>query len=415
MIDFLITSSVCLSTFLAVYYLLLQREKMYRFNRFYLLGSIVASFAIPVMSIPVYVKSEAAALPPEIFVQPATPLIRNQPETDYLPYVVLAIYSLILLILVLRFIINVRKQLYKVGASKIISYKKAKLVLLEEQVLPHTFLSYIFLNKDDYNNGRIEKELLTHELAHVTQKHTLDVLFIELLKTLFWFNPLFYFYKYAIQLNHEFLADESALNLSIDAVSYQELLLQKVSSGPQLSLASYLNFSLTKKRFIMMTKTTTKSKAFVLKLATLPLLTGLMLFFCIETVAQERPQKKQAGKTEKTSTQTLQDDKIYKTSELTQNPEFPGGLGAFYKEVVKEYKIPKVDKDMTARIYVSFIVEKDGSTSSLKVMRAPEGDWGNEALRVLGEIKIKWSPGNINGKPVRTMYHLPITVNVKSQ
>lgn len=414
MMDFLITSTVCLSTFLAVYYLLLQREKIYRFNRFYLLGSIVASFAIPFMSIPVYVKSEAATLPPEIFEQPATPQIQNQPETNYLYYVLLAIYSLVLLILVLRFIINVRKQLYNVAASKSINYKKAKLVLLEEQVLPHTFLNYIFLNKDDYNNGRIEKELLAHELAHVTQKHTLDVLVIELLKTLFWFNPLFYFYKHAIQLNHEFLADESALNLSIDAVSYQELLLQKVSLGPQLSLASHLNFSLTKKRFIMMTKTTTKSKALVLKLATLPLLTGLMLFFCVETVAQEKSQKKQSGKTEKTSTQTVQDDKIYKTSDLTQNPEFPGGLGAFYKEVVKEYKIPKVDKDMTARIYVSFIVEKDGSMSNMKVDRAPEGVWGDEAIRTLSEIKTKWIPGNVKGKPVRTAYHLPITVNVKS-
>jgi beta-lactamase regulating signal transducer with metallopeptidase domain len=71
-------------------------------------------------------------------------------------------------------------------------------------------LNTIFINQDDYHNRKIE-ELYTHELIHVTKKHSIDILIIETLKVLFWFNPIFIFYKRAIQLNHEFLADEKVV------------------------------------------------------------------------------------------------------------------------------------------------------------------------------------------------------------
>jgi len=128
------------------------------------------------------------------------------------------------------------------------------LILVEEKILPHTFLNYIFINKNDYENRKIEGELFTHELTHVRQKHTLDVLFIEILKTIFWFNPLLIFYKKAIQLNHEFLADEKVVTSYKNVPFYQSLLLEKASWNSNFYLASNLNFLVTKKRLIMMTK-----------------------------------------------------------------------------------------------------------------------------------------------------------------
>jgi hypothetical protein len=124
-------------------------------------------------------------------------------------------------------------------------------------------------------------------LTHVAQKHTFDVLFIELLKTIFWFNPIFIFYKRAIQLNHEFLADEKVIATYNNVSFYQNLLLSKANSYPIYHLTSNLNYSLTKKRLIMMTKTTSQTKAILKKIAIIPFIFGLVYFLCFKTVAQE--------------------------------------------------------------------------------------------------------------------------------
>ncbi|HOD11296.1 MAG TPA: M56 family metallopeptidase, partial [Flavobacterium sp.] len=148
--------------------------------------------------------------------------------------------------------------------------------------------------------------MYTHELVHVTQKHTFDILFIETLKAIFWFNPLFYFYKKAIQLNHEFLADEEVVKSCDDVPFYQTLLLQKNSIN-HVFLTSNLNYLVTKKRLIMMTKNTSKSLVLLKKIAVLPILVGMIYFFCIEIVAQEKTINQIDNKSKKTQTE---EDKI---------------------------------------------------------------------------------------------------------
>ncbi len=169
-----------------------------------------------------------------------------------------------------------------------IDYKNAKLILLTEKTLPHTFLNTIFINETEYNNRKIEAELYTHELTHVTQKHTLDILFIEILKTIFWFNPIFIFYKKAIQLNHEFLADEKVVTSYNNVPFYQSLLLSKANENQTFYLASNLNYLITKKRLIMMTKTTSKTKSLLKKAMLIPIVTAL-LFLCVRKSLHKKP------------------------------------------------------------------------------------------------------------------------------
>jgi hypothetical protein len=162
------------------------------------------------------------------------------------------------------------------------------LVLVDEKILPHTFLNTIFINKSDYENRNIEDELYTHELTHVAQKHTLDILFIEIIKCVFWFNPILIFYKKAIQLNHEFLADEKVVNSYNNIPVYQSLLLSKANEKQQYYLASNLNYLVTKKRLIMMSKKTPISIAILKKVALTPIFAGLIFFMCVKSVAQEK-------------------------------------------------------------------------------------------------------------------------------
>jgi len=108
------------------------------------------------------------------------------------------------------------------------------------------------------------------------------------------------------------------------------------------------------------------------------------------------------------------DNAVYSSAGLQVQPEFPGGIAAFYSYVTKNFRTPELDNDMNAKIYVSFVVEKDGTLTAIKILRDPGYGLGKEAERVLKSLKVKWSPGIQNGKPVRASYNLPITINIKS-
>lgn len=302
MIDFLIKSSICLAVFLGFYHLILEREKIHKFNRFYLLISILISLIIPfvtfefiefVETAPVIQYNEPINIDKTIVVLNQNPtidkVITTQESIDYLPYVLWSTYVLISLIFLFRFSKNYFKLIVKSKINPSVKYKNANLIMLDEKILPHTFLNFIFVNSEDFKNKNIEDELFAHEMVHVNQKHTLDILFIEFLKALFWFHPLFYLYKKAIQLNHEFLADEEIVTTYNNVPYYQNLLLHKSNGNTTIYLASNLNYLITKKRLLMMTKNTSKKIALLKKVAAIPILAGLIYFFCIEIIAQEKP------------------------------------------------------------------------------------------------------------------------------
>ena len=103
---------------------------------------------------------------------------------------------------------------------------------------------------------------------------------------------------------------------------------------------------------------------------------------------------------------------IVTASALDKLPEFPGGMQKFYNYVGNNYEKPDIDGMTTMKLYVSFVIEKDGSMTSIHVKRDPGYGLGKEAIRVLKSLRTKWSPGMINSKPVRTAYDLPITVEM---
>ncbi|MGV3458852.1 MAG: energy transducer TonB [Flavobacterium sp.] len=108
------------------------------------------------------------------------------------------------------------------------------------------------------------------------------------------------------------------------------------------------------------------------------------------------------------------DDKVYSTAGLDVLPEYPGGLGEFYKYIQKNMRIPKMEHDVNVNVYVSFIINKDGTMSDIEVARDPGYGLAEEAKRLMASLKEVWAPGILNGKVVRVRYMLPIKVNVKT-
>lgn len=308
MTNFLFESTISLIGFLAFYHLFLEGEKMHRFNRFYLLISLVVSFITPFISIELIQEVKNFSL-----IENNLLILANEnpvpaiASTNYISVVLFSLYALIALILSVRFFKNIYYFKQTIKANQKVKFKNATLVLLEQKTIPHTFLNYIFLNKAAYDNSHIEEELYAHELTHVNQKHSYDILCIEVLKIIFWFNPLFYFYKKAIQLNHEFLADESVVKTYTNVSFYQSLLLN-TNENTTYYLASNLNYLITKKRLIMMTKTTSTFSVFIKKAGIIPLMTLMIYFLCTDLVAQE----KKKSNTEKPTLEQTTDDFPYK-------------------------------------------------------------------------------------------------------
>jgi len=118
-----------------------------------------------------------------------------------------------------------------------------------------------------------------------------------------------------------------------------------------------------------------------------------------------------------TGTQTKADigNSIVSAAILDKMPEFPGGMGKFYTYVGNNFNKPELDADRTMRVYVSFVIEKDGSMTDIIVKNDPGYGLGKEAVRVLKSLRTKWTPGILDGKPVRTAYNLPITIKTEAE
>ncbi len=401
MITYLLKSGLLLFIFFAVYKLWLENEKMFRFNRAYLLLSILFSLIIPLQlfSIQTFFSTTIHTVQLDEIAIRTSKVLNTNKENYILPWVLAGLYFIVVLILSIRFGLNVFSFYKKIKHnSQLINNEKV--VLIQKPILPHSFWNTIFINKEEFENGKIPSEVFVHEKAHLQQKHTLDILFIEVLQILLWFNPLIILYKKAIKLNHEFLADEAVNNQFKSVSEYQKLLLNFVSNNKNIALASTINYSVTKKRLLMMTKKESTIKI-ILKVFTVGVVYSLTLFvFSNKTNAQEI--NSNGPKINYSARQVNLEIK---------KPEFPGGMEEFYKFVGQRFKISEEasKNKVEAKIFTQFMIEKDGSLSEFKIVKDAGYGLGDEAIRVL-KLSPKWIPGSENGKPVRILYSLPITI-----
>ncbi|WP_051664138.1 M56 family metallopeptidase [Dyadobacter crusticola] len=296
MTSYIIKSVLCSGILIAVYHLFLEREKMLRFNRGYLLLALLFSLGIPLVSFEIKPETPlepVAAAFPVILKQmqdtaalsPVISATENNAAPDFMQYVLFAFEGIGLLLLV-RFLINVIAILKLKSHCRRIPFSGAKLVLVPQDIVTYTFLDNIFIPKKSFENKQIRSEILTHELAHARQMHSVDILFIELVHALMWFNPFLLFYKKAIRLNHEFLADEAVLKEFSDVKSYQLLLLDSVLQKQFPGLISSFNYSITKKRLAMMTKLRNLNRQYLKQAVAVLLSMVLTIVFSEKVYAQ---------------------------------------------------------------------------------------------------------------------------------
>jgi len=402
MITYLLKSGLLLAVFYAVYKLLLENERMFRFNRAYLLGSLVFSFIIPLQLFtfkPLFESGLNAIQLEGIEIRTSRAPINENYLLEYVFAILKRVYVIVAIVMGFRLILNVLSFFKKINRKETRSVDGVKVILTDEAVLPHSFWNAIFVNKTEFEMGKIPSELLIHEKAHLEQRHTLDILFVAVLQTVFWFNPFLSLFRKAIKLNHEFLADEAVNKQFGEVRSYQNLLLEFASNQQTVALASTINYLITKKRLLMMTKEKSPL-AMILKVSSVAAVSVVLLIaFNSQAVAQTSFSGKNAN-----------DNRISEKTNVKQ-PQFPGGIEKFYMFVGQNFRMPEEfsKHKMEGKLFVEFMVEKDGSLSEFKIVKDLGYGVSDEVIRVL-KLSPKWIPGTENDQAVRVMYSLPITI-----
>lgn len=289
---YLLKSALCLGILFGFYKLALEGKAMHHFKRFYLLASLVFSFTIPLITF-TYQAAEAPQITPIFQEYVETVSTPNQvpqvAEIDYTNTVIWGIYLLGIFIFGTRFIINLVRLKRKIHQAELLPSSHFTLALLEQVMVPHSFLKWIFVNRQSYTQKEIAPEVLAHEATHVRQKHSLDIIAIEFIQVIFWFNPLVWLYKSSIKLNHEFLADQGAIADKSNIAIYQNILLSYASSTHHTALESPFNYSLTKKRIVMLSQSFSRKKVVLRALLLIPVVALCLLFFNQGIIAQEAP------------------------------------------------------------------------------------------------------------------------------
>ena len=404
MITNLILTFLATMVLFFAYKLLFRNSNRFQLNRIVLLTISIFAFTLPFIRISIEGQQfqEMTSFKQEmdvIFYSDAiieeTAVEANTLSiTDVISY----IYIIGVVFFLMKFVYNIVK-IYKIKAGKKIeTIDDVNFIYTNESHIPFSFLNNIYIPKDN-----LDEMIIKHEMSHVKNYHSVDVILMEIMIAFQWFNPFIRMIKNELKSNHEFIADSEAIKDEDEKSNYMMLLLQQCTADDFSTIANNFSFLLTKKRISMITKNQ-KVKGSVIKvLLTLPVFALLILLNTQCDNTKPNDEKPQPAVTE---TEAIQDS-IYRVSEVM--PQYPGGPNEMMRYIQENIKYPQSAKDnkIEGRVFVSFVVEKDGSITNAAVMRGIDKECDAEALRVVSSMP-KWTPGQHKGEVVRTEFTIPI-------
>lgn len=283
MINYIIEASVCLACFYSIYWLFLRREKLLSINRFYLLATALISLIIPLLSFEsgLNLFQQNQPVSQAGFIEG---LGAQRHLTTDTPFISIGlVYGIGLATAVLLLLIKVVYAKRRIG--KKLSLKTNMIEITETEGLgAYSFLNTIFIGKELSKNSELKEHIIAHESAHIEGMHSLDLFFFEVLKCVFWFNPFSYLYAKSIKLQHEYIADQHALEITTPA-SYQRSLLELTLSQVNSSLLSNFNEHPIETRLKMIQKLNSNVMNKLKTLFAVPVLALLFIAFaCTETI-----------------------------------------------------------------------------------------------------------------------------------
>ena len=458
--------------FLLVYDMFLKKETLFNCNRFYLLFSVVISLVLPFVKI----NRLKEVIPKEYIVNLPTIFIGKAEKS---PHLVEALDNVNIssgsvwsyeYFIYLGSFIALFVFLFKLKNILLLTYKKPNVKYLKASIFNHlegknafSFFNYIFLGKQ--LNTEEQQSIIAHEYVHVTQKHTLDLLFFEALRILFWFNPLIYMYQNRVANLHEFIADAKAIKNDNKKHYYESLLSQVFDTKKVSFINPFFKQSLIKKRIIMLSKSKSKQINVLKYTLIIPMVFGMLLYTSCsaqdntfeekemtimeqidalkasiknnELTKEERSEilkllyvadfKDAYENTKEYDIEVVNNSDEVSFASVDEAPTFPGCETLSTNEEKKKCFSQNVNKLVAQnfntklgeelnlkglqRISVFFKISETGSIEDIKT-RAKHPELENEARRVVNLLP-QFIPGKQDGKNVNVTFFLPIQFNIK--
>ncbi|MDT7830749.1 M56 family metallopeptidase [Flavobacteriaceae bacterium S356] len=454
MLTYIIQVILFQAIFLAVYDFFLSKETFFVKNRWYLITTAVASFIIPFIRIPTFQKvasEELSVYLPEIVLSPQSVIEQTtvyktvSESTNYLSLVFFIGIGLFMLLF-----------LMKLGRLILLIYKHKKerkynhtLIVLPNSKKAFSFFNYIFLGKD-ISKEKIDN-IISHELVHSRQKHTIDLMLFELLKIGMWFNPMLYVYQKRIAVIHEYISDASVVEETSKETYINKLINELFDVSNMSFVNQFYKHTHIKKRIKMIMKEQSAQMKQIKYLLLIPMLLGMLAYTsCLasndNTLAKENNSLKESvtklnrkdsiqvalinHMKEKIVSEAYNDSVIVgDTLEevpftiIETSPTFPGcedGDKKCFNKNLQRHVFKNFDSDLPnelqlpsgrKRIVMLFKIDKKGNVIDIKI-RAPHKELEKECTRVL-EMLPMMKPGKQRGKEVTVKYTLPMRIDVK--
>lgn len=446
--------AICLAAFYLFYKLLLSRDTFHAFNRATLLLLMLLSLVLPFVSLSI----DEPTVVNNGMVQVEQLLVAGvsgeeaQPASLTLVQVLFMVYMAGVVVSVGREIVSLA-GLYRLisDRGRMTTDDGIRIIVIDGDVAPFSWFNNIVISRSDYESGC--REILIHEMAHISRHHSLDILLCNVLLIFQWFNPAVWLLRRELRNIHEYEADEAVLASGANAAEYQLLLIRKAVGERLFSMANNLNHNSLKKRITMMLTKRSNPWNRVKVLLTVPVAAVAVVAFATpkaESLSREIEHESDAivssvvkstsdkaalvaqGKTSGEETVndmgraddtliandlqrvTSTDDDVYEVVE--KMPEFPGGGAELMKYLSSNIKYPvEAHKaGIQGRVVVSFVVNKDGTVKDAKIVRSVDKSIDAEALRVISAMP-KWQPGYQDGKAVSVRYTVPVTFRLTGE
>jgi TonB family protein len=412
--------------FLTAYRFFLSKETFFTINRLYLLGSLLLSLIIPLLTI------SSSEIQTTQWVQLNNISILNtsqesiqSTESHYSLTEILVIlkstYFLGVLFSLVLFIKKIRAIYRTISLAKTESHQGTTIYRLSDSNDAFSFLNYIFIG-DKQQDIQV---LLAHEKTHQKKLHSVDILLLESVKIIFWFNPVLYYFQKKIVENHEFEAD--AIAIQNNRISYFKQIINQVFQVEDLALVSnFFNQSLIKKRIVMLQKTKSRKWSLLKYGVTVPMVIASVLLFanCSNETGQNQDAIN-AKKQQKNTTESTDDikpiaivDEIpkFKDCELASREEAMQCFNQQMNQHIKTHFVyPKeaLANNIEDRVSIQFIIDENGNVSDIEAKsRNNNESLENEAVRIISLLP-QFKPARLGGKSVKIKYGLPITFELQ--
>ncbi len=440
--------ALALLVFYLFYRFLLKKETFHRFNRVVLVGTAVLSFLLPLCIITIHKPIEAAPVVPEPTIvatelpaQELVPLL--EPAVPWWPTALTLLFWAGVAFVLARVTLSILSIVRIIRQGRLVREEDGcKIIVTERDIDPFSWMKYIVLSGKDWEAPH--ESILAHEKAHIGLGHSLEVLLVDVLSALQWFNPAIWMLRADLQELHEYEADDAVLRAGTNIKEYQYLLIRKAVSKSGYSVANSFNHSILKNRITMMSKSKSPLSRGLRVLYLIPLTCiGLGMQARTIYVAPDKDNEKILSERLSGTARTgvfqknqavLPEIVVVKYADASVKPEDINHGASLedlqISDVLEADTAPVCSENFAmwlntklfypqgclhdGTVLVRFTVNKNGKVSDVNVMNGICEELDNAVVKLIGKSPV-WTPATRKGKKVAVQLVQPVIFAIRTK